>query len=248
MAKLHQILAVERDIKKTADRRVTVIYQNLGKAPLTQGVVRTYAPKDDEGEVLPPESTLVQLDAATVLEDVYDELTKLFDIEATKDVGNTIAFADVVLEDGTTLMTQVPATYLLWLEKQLEDMHTIASKLPTLDPAFSWSRSNERDCYETPAVQTFRSQKRPKVLVKAAATDKHPAQTEVYHEDETVGIWNTVRLSGALPVAEARALVDRINEVRAAVKIARSKANETEVQDQSVAFTMIEYIAGRLAD
>jgi hypothetical protein len=35
--------------------------------------------------------------------------------------------------------------------------------------------------------------------VKAEATEKHPAQVEVYHEDVVVGQWKTVKFSGALP-------------------------------------------------
>ncbi len=38
-----------------------------------------------------------------------------------------------------------------------------------------------------------------RVQVKAEATDKHPAQAELYCEDMPIGYWTTVKFSGALP-------------------------------------------------
>ena len=48
-------------------------------------------------------------------------------------------------------------------------------------------------------MQTLRTKKVPRNHVKAEATEKHPAQVEVYYEDVAVGYWTTVKFSGALP-------------------------------------------------
>ena len=96
--------------------------------------VRTYQPKDEEGEQLPPESTPVQIKAEDVLRNTAATLTRLFDVTATKDWANCAARADVKV-DGRVLVADVPVSYLLFLEKQLTDINTFVRKLPVLDAA-----------------------------------------------------------------------------------------------------------------
>lgn len=244
MPKLHQILAVERDINQMTNRRITDGYQALQHTGALSGLIRTYRPRNDGDDVLPSERVNVQINATDVLDATKTEFERLFDLTATKDFGNLVAVADVVLKDGTVLLTGAPATYLLWLEKQLNDLHTIVSKLPVLDPAEEWEYSEDRRCYVTKPIETNRTKKVPKVLVKAAATDKHPAQTEVYHEDVVVGVWETTKFSGALPATHVKELTDRVFEVREAVKVARSKANETEVDQKAVSARLLDYVFG----
>jgi hypothetical protein len=47
--------------------------------------------------------------------------------------------------------------YLLFLEKQLVDLHTFVKKLPVLDASDSWSYDASADCYATDPVQTVRT-------------------------------------------------------------------------------------------
>src|SRR5262245_11612162 len=146
MAKLNQIIAVEKGIKSRSYSELTDAHHGLQKAALLAGIARTYQPKDEEGEQYPPESTRVQLRAEEVLRQTTANLTRLFDVTATKDWANCEAKADVVV-DGVVLLTQVPATYLLFLEKQLTDLHTFIAKLPVLDAAESWSFDDAADCW-----------------------------------------------------------------------------------------------------
>lgn len=240
--KLHQVIAVERDVARTTDRRVTKLYQDLAKTALLSGRTRTYKPKDDEGETFPSESQKVQLVGKQALPEIQEELGNLFNLIATRDWGNLSARADVTLEDGTVLIPQAPTTYLLWLEKQLDDLHTVVSKLPVLDPAETWEWDAAKGCYKTAEQVSNKTKKVPRVLVKAEATDKHPAQTEVYQEDVTVGYWSTTNLSGAFPADEVKSMIDRVNEVRAAVKTARSRANEVEVEQSKVGDPLLAYV------
>lgn len=247
MTKLHQVLAVERDVKQTTNRRITDGYQILQKPVLLSGLAKTYQSKDEEGDQYPPESQQVQVRAVDVLRESQAEFERLWDTIATKDWANMTAIADVVLEDGTVLITGAPTTYLLWLEKQLNDLHTIFSKLPTLDPTEQWTWSGQQNCFVTAEAETFRTKKLPRVLTKAPATDKHQADTEVWHEDVIVGTWTMVKYSGALRATEKRALLDRVNEVRAAVKIARSKANEIEIENKRLSGLTLDYLFAPLA-
>ena len=142
--KLNQIIAVEKGVKSGALRDLTDAHHALQKPALLAGISRTYQPKDEDGEVLPPESTRVQVKTEDVLRRTASVLTRLFDVTATKDWANCVAKADVVV-DGRTLLSDVPVAYLLFLEKQLVDLHTFVKKLPLLDAAESWSFEESAD-------------------------------------------------------------------------------------------------------
>ena len=241
MAKLNQIIAVEKSIKSKSHSELTEAHQQLQKPALLQGISRTYRPKDEEGERLPAESTRVQLRAEEVLKKTASVLTELFDVTATKDYANCEAVADVVL-DGNVLLPMVPVTYLLFLEKQLVDLHTFVKKLPVLDPSESWLEDGAQNCFATEAVETVRTKKVPRNHVKAEATEKHPAQVEVYYEDITIGYWRTVKFSGALPARRVADLVERVEKLQRAVKFAREEANAVEVKQQKVGAAIFGYL------
>ncbi|WP_062437908.1 DUF7873 family protein [Herbidospora daliensis] len=243
MTKLNQILAVEKGVKADVQRKVADANTLIQKAPLLSGISRTYQPIDDEGEQLPPESTRVQVQAEQVLRDVTVTLTRLFDVTATKDVANCAAKADVVV-DGATLVRDVPVTYLLFLEKQLTDLHALISRLPTLDPSETWSLDGNTDTWRTEPVRTTRTKKVPRNHVLAEATEKHPAQVQVFTEDVVVGYWTRVAFSGALPQRRVNELLTRLTKLQEAVKFAREEANGTEITDQRIGEALFGYLLG----
>ncbi|MCP3765748.1 MULTISPECIES: DUF7873 family protein [unclassified Streptomyces] len=243
MTRLNQIIAVEKGVKSKAVQDVNGAHQKVQKPALLSGISRTYQPKDEEGEQLPPESTRVQVQGEDVLREMAASLTRLFDVTATKDWANCAARADVVVE-GRTVLADVPVSYLLFLEKQLTDLHAFVRKLPTLDAAESWSHDPSTDWWKTDPVRTIRTKKVPRNHVKAEATEKHPAQVEVYYEDVPIGYWTTVKFSGALPARRLNELVERIEKLQQAVKFAREEANGTEVTDQRVGDAVFGYLFG----
>jgi hypothetical protein len=241
MARLNQIIAVEKGVKNRSFQELTDAHHALQKPALLSGISRTYRPKDEEGEQLPPESTKVQVKADEVIRQTTSILTRLFDVTATKDWTNCEAKADVVL-DGRALLNAVPVSYLLFLEKQLVDLHTFVRKLPVLDASETWTYDASADCYATDAVQTVRTKKIPRNHVKADATEHHPAQVEVYYEDITVGFWRTVKFSGALPQKRINELLERVEKLQQAVKFAREEANGADVTDQEVGNKVFGYL------
>lgn len=238
MARLNQIIAIEKGVKSRSFQELTEAHHALQKPALLSGISRTYRPKDEEGEQLPPESTKVQIKAEDIIRQTTEIMTKLFDVTATKDWANCRAKADVVVE-GRTLLTGVPATYLLFLEKQLVDMVTFIRKLPTLDASETWAFDSSADAWATEPVQTVRTKKIPRNHVKAEATDKHPAQVEVYYEDVTVGYWRTVKFSGALPARRINELLERVERLQEAVKFARE---DMDVEDVKVGDKVFQYL------
>ena len=241
MAKLNQIIAVEKGVKSKSFQDLTEAHHAVQKPTLLSGLSRVYQPKDEEGEQLPPESTKVQIKSEEILRDTAATLTRLFDVTATKDWANCHAKADVTV-DGQVLLRDVPVSYLLFLEKQLTDLNTFVKKLPVLDAAESWAFDASADCYRTDAVRTIRTRKVPRNHVKAEATEHHPAQVEVYYEDIPVGYWSTTKFSGALPARRVHELSARVEKLQAAVKFAREEANGAEVTDQRVGDAVFGYL------
>lgn len=226
--KLHQIIAIEKGAKTKAHTVLTDQYHLLQKEALLGGIERVYRPLDEEnGERLPAESTRVQATVAESIAAISTVLSDLFDVTFTRESANCSAVADVVV-DGTVLLTGVPVTYLLFLEKQLTSLHTFVSKLPTLPLSETWQEDEQTGWFATAPAQTVRTKKVPRVLEKAPATPQHPAQVEVYHEDVQVGNWTTRKFSGALPQSVVRQMTTRVEQLQRAVKVAREEANESE--------------------
>lgn len=241
MSKLNQIIAVEKGIKSATQRAVTQAYHDVQvEAPLN-GLTRTYQPRTEDGDELPAEYTKVQFTVADKIDEVYQALVRLFDVTATKDYGNAQATADIVV-DGSTLLADVPPTYLLFLEKYLVDVRTFLSKLPLLDPAVEWHEDETTGLHRSEPVRTTRTRKVPKAHVLYQATDRHPAQVESFTVDEIVGDYTSTRFSGAITKADRDKLVGRADKLIQAVKFAREEANSTIVEDRKVGEGLLGFI------
>lgn len=241
MTKLNQIVAIEKTLKNQTNQDLTAAYHQIQKQEPLKGIARAYTPKDEEGDKLPPESTLVQITCDQVIAQVAAIMSRLIDVTATKDSANCSARADVMV-DGKTLLSQVPITSLLFLEKQLIDIGTFVRKLPTLDPSEKWTFDSNKNCWATEPTDTTKTKKVLRNHVKSEATDKHPAQVETFSEDIIVGQWRTVKTSGALPSKRVAELIGRVETLQKAVKFAREAANCTEAPDVVVGAKVFGYL------
>jgi len=241
--KLSEVIAIEKGIKSRTYAAVTELHKQSQKPEPFNGYNKSYRPLAEEGEQLPPERKKVVLTATSVLAEVAKNQTELFDIVASKDWGNLHAKADLEVE-GRLLAKDVPATHLLFLEKQLVDMRTFVDKLPTLDETEDWIKDPNSDLYKTAVVSTHRTKKTPKVVVKYPATEQHPAQTEMIYEDVICGFWDKVLHSGAIPQPQKRAILERIDRLLKAVKQARDRANAVDVERKEVGAAVFSYLFG----
>ena len=242
MAKLNQIIAVANGKKATGTAAITAVYQVLQKSDLFNGFERKYQAHDDEGEKLPSENKLIQQTVAGNLAAAQESLIDMMNVVATQEYGNCSAKADIVV-DGVTLAEKVPVTYILFLEKQADNIKSLISKLPVLSSDTRWSKSaSDPNVYVTDVVQTNRTKKVPKAFVKAPATDKHPAQVDVFTEDVIVGNWNKVDMSSAIPISERDTMLRRVEKFREALKVAREEANSVEVSNINVGKKITDYI------
>lgn len=241
MSKLNQIIAVEKGIKSRAEKDLTEAHHSLQKADLLSGISRVYKPLDEAGEQLPPENKKVQVLAEDIITRTTGILTELFDVTATKDFANCSARANVEV-DGTVLVKDAPVSYLLWLEKRLTLLHEFVKELPVLSDAETWRRDTSTGYWVTEEERTHRSKKVPIAFEKSPATDKHPAQVEVVHEDKIVGHWHITKRSGAMEPTRVRTLLNRVEKLQRAVKTAREAANMAEAPKVTVGDKVLGYI------
>lgn len=241
MQKLNQVISVEKNVKTRTQQAITVEYHKSKKPVLFAGFTKSYTALREDGEKFPSENKLVETKVTNVLSAIQKNLAELFDIEATKDYANCNAKADVVVE-GQVLVSQAPATYLLFLEKQLTDLATEFRSLPVLDATEEWKWDGVAFLYKTDATQTIKTKKIQKALVLMPPTEKHPGQAVQITEDETVGNWNTIKMSGAMTETDKQALVLRVETLIKAVKFAREAANLTEAPDQNISDKLVSWL------
>lgn len=238
--KLNQVVAIERDIKKAAYASLSKDHALMQKSALVNGETALYTPRDAEGEQLPPAIKLVQIKVEEELSSVVDKLAPLFDLTLTKDCGNREASATLTLGDVT--LTDVPVPTLLFLEKQLQDLHTFASKLPVLDPEQTWMRDEVKGMYVTAPIVSVKTAKVQQPLVLYPATAEHPAQTQMVTQDVIAGTWTKTKESGAITEARRRELVSRIADAMRVVKQAREAANLVDVQERKMGAAVLSYL------
>lgn len=241
MTQLNQIVALEKGAKSRTAKTITEIYKKLQKPDLFHGLSRVYTPRAEGDEQLPPESVRVQLTVRDQLKDMSAAFVDMFDVVFTKEHANTEARADVKIGDQV-LAADVPVTYLLFLEKQLGDWHTALTKVPVLNPADTWVEDAANGGFRTAPVATLRTKKVPRNHVKAEATDRHPAQVDVYYEDITIGTWALTKFSGAIPATRRDELIARVNQVLDAVKSAREEANSTVIEQKKIGHDLFEFL------
>lgn len=243
--KLHQAVALLKDAKAYGEGVLTKAHHVAQKGQLFAGLDKTYEPTDAEGQRLPREGNVLQQRIEKLLDDAMVPVIRQLDLDATVEAGNQVAKADVVV-DGVVILSQVPSTTLLHLERKLigpNGLLTFIEALPVLDPSVKWHWDDDIEAYRSEPSEKTRSDKVPYVLETSPATAQHKAQVEVLHRDQVVGTWTTVQFSGALSSARRRELADKVRKLAAAVKVAREEANRVEVPDTQIGQAVFDFLA-----
>jgi len=236
-----EIIVIERGVKSAAMRKITNIYHGAQQSGRFVGMTKQYTPKDDDGEIVPTETRRVQTTVQKEIEAVFAVMSEWLDVAATRDVGNCVARADLVL-NGTVLLKQVPVHFLLFLEKQLTDLRTFIAALPVLDPAEAWFWDEEVELYKTAPRVTTRSVTKVVPLVLLAPTDKHPGQAQTVKEQIQTGTFLETKMSGAIKESAQQLLLRRVDELYQAVQVAREVANKTHISVVKAGDVILDYI------
>lgn len=242
MGKLHELLAVEQDLRAKAQSAMAKAKSLFtdGQGKLV-GQIRTYRPLTEGGEPQPDESTVLATTVADELRSLRDSFLGWLDAAVQKEVTNQGTSADVVVDDKT-LLKGLPAPALLNLEAKLTELRQVLSAVPTNDPSESWEWSAQEGRYVSKERITFRTKKVMKSFLAHEATKEHPAQVQVYNEDERVGTWTTVIHSGMLSPTRKAILVDRLDALILGVRRARQRANDIDTNNLQVGDTLWEFL------
>ncbi len=242
MAKLNQIIAVEKGIKSRVYSEFSDLNKAVQKAELFNGFSKTYQKKDEDSEALPNENKRVQMTVPEVLRSASRLLTEIMDVTARKDYTNCEAKAPVIIE-GKEIIPDAPVSYLLFLEKQINDIRTFVSNLPVLDLSETWEMDANSGLFKAEATQTYRTKKIVKPIVLYPATPEHPAQTQLMNEDVIAGYWSQTKHSGGIPAPEKEEMLERVERLSQAVKQAREAANgKDEIKAPAVGDAIFSYI------
>lgn len=239
---VHELVAIHRGVKSRNQQEIDTAYHTVKKADFFRGMTREYSPYTEDGEKLDSESSKVQLLTPAVINQVIHNQTQIWDSEYSVDLSNCQAKADIIV-DSETLVTGVPATTLLFLEKQLTNLRSFITALPQLDPSQDWKEdSTIKGLYKSEPKNTIRTKKVQKILVTVPPTDKFPAQTHQITEDEPVGSWKQVLMSGAISGDRKLELYGRVNKLIDAVKQARERANNCPAINGNLGAVLLNYV------
>ncbi len=247
MSKLHELLAVNSSLAGQAQKMRLDLQATLEKKRhLFSKKLVTFTPVTEDGKV----ETREQSDLQTTVKREVDWLTgiivKAIDSSYAIDNANTLAKADIVLEDGTILVKDVPATALLQLEKRVKELSEFIHAIPTLDPAkgFSEDFTAGGGIYKARDVQKDSTRKVEEFVVVVQPTKEHPAQTAKVTKDIKAGTILEQEWSSLITPALKAELLTRAETLFRAVTQARSRANDTVVDTKTnkIGETLLGYI------
>lgn len=245
MSKLHELLAVENDVEKVSRKLVDESIKTLGKDNLFNGQVRVLEHFNSE-DALSDTREVVEL-TTTVDENidyVVDALAEYFDVVFQKDLTNQQASADIVV-DGKVLAENVPSTFLLGMEKKLNNLRNLYEAIPTLQPGIKWQPAPDAGAGVFQAANDtvqFKTKKDIDFKEVSPATKEHPAQVVQYETTVNVGKYTTTKTSGMFTPLEKANRIARLDKVLKAVKQARNRANSTEVVKGKIGNDILDFI------
>jgi hypothetical protein len=245
MPKLHERLAVSKDRRGQVEQVRKDLAQLFDKkSDHFREQLLTYRPKAEGEKTITETKLSLQTTVLRELGWFAGLASSMLDTELEIAVANQHAVADITLSDGTVLAQKVPATALLDLEKRLTDYLGLLKHIPTLDPTkgFTPDEGRGQGVYVAREQVRQRTAKLQKPIVLYPATDKHPAQTQLITEDEVVGDLTVQEWSGMLTPEAKASMLERIEDVRRAVKEARSRANEVSTSTQKIGSALFNYI------
>jgi hypothetical protein len=247
MPKLHEILAVEGQLESQAKKvRDDLVATFTSKRHLFEEKRVLFTPLEENAKVVIETQSDIQSNVQKELKWIQPFIVKSFDASYQVAEANTAARADVVLDDDakTVILEQVPATALLELEKRITELQTLVNAIPTLDPAKGFVPDAQRTgLYKAREINKNRTRKEKTVLVKIHPTKEHPGQAELIDKDIAVGTIQEQEWSGLITPSEKAEIIARVEQIGRAVRRARSRANDVEVNtDKHIGGKILKYV------
>lgn len=253
MTKIHELIAIEKDVKKTSQAIIGETGNTFhSKKSHFEGSIKTFQPRNDEEEnTYQDEVSHTVTSVKEKLEYFNPYMIKLMDIISEKENANCGARGDIQIDNDdeatfSIIAENVPVQALVQYEKILEQIKAVYLRIPTNDPKYQWSPDESKgDGYwRTGESKRRKTRKIEKLDVVVQATDKFPAQVAKRFVDEFEGNWIETKFSGMMSPLQKSQLLERLEKVIAAIKMARSRANLTDVANRKISRGIFDYIMG----
>lgn len=247
MAELHELLAVEGDLKgekeKAKEETLDVFTKRLS---LFQGSIRTLEMFDEKRK----EEEQGSIERSKLAETVNSRLNimaqsfiRFWDAKYQKEISNQEAKADIVIS-GLNI-NNVPVTFLLSMEDELRQLKKIYESIPVLMQGIEWIKDELEGIgiykVKHPVIK-HKTEKTIQHKILVPATKEHPAQIKEWSEDKPVGRYKQEFWSGMLSSADKSEILRRIDIVTRAIKKARQRANNQEVSFDTIGKKIFDFI------
>ncbi len=231
--KLHALLAIEGQLKGQAAKTRTDLKATLEKKRhLFEQKRVTFQPHEEGAAAVTETQSDIQSTIPQELAWIAGIWGKALDVSYQVAELNTQARADVVLDDGRILLKNVPATALLELEKRAGEIQDLIVAIPTLDPAKAFQPDEHagKHVFVAREVKKQRTKKMQRPIVLYEATKEHPAQVQLLSEDVPIGWVTEQEWSGLISTTRKGELLERAEELRRAIRTARTRANDRALE------------------
>jgi hypothetical protein len=213
---------------------------------------KTYKPYT-EGDKDIPETTFKAM-VTTVkkkLEYIKGPIANYIDIVLQKEATNQVAKGDILIYDDSgnvvaEIAKDVPVSALLQYERLLSVIRNdVYNGIPTIDTNVKWTKGDPEG--DEIWVQDAAESTRNKNVIEYDTMDvgeKFAKKVIEKSISRPVGTYTATTKSGALSPSEKSEMLGRIDKLIEAVKLARAKANTTEVVKAKCGIAMMKYING----
>ena len=243
---MHEVLAVFPAVKGAATKiaaETAKVFQ--GKHEHFEALHRAYEPFKEGEEHAEPDEVA---EMATTVGEKLSHLAEIFGpaIDAGFQIDTTNMVATGTIEVDGLKLEGVPATFLMQLDKRLNELRGVYQAIPTLDPKFQWGDAADRGAgvFKANDEVRYRTEKQFVHKVVVEPTENHPAQIDKWAEDKRIGKYVTQRWSGRISVRQKYEVLKRIDTLQKAVKRALSEANSIEHSDGTIADKLFAFING----
>lgn len=253
-SKLHELLAVEGDLKAEKMKIGQEALKTFStKANLFQGFHKELKMVSEERQI---ENKEDHLKLETTVPKKLDYISKFFkrfwDARLQKEKTNQKAVSDLIVinNDGVEQIKieNLPVTFLLSMEEEIKELRKILSVIPTLETGVEWVVDDQegQDVYKTarPDIST-REEKKVVYDIPVQATKEHPAQVRDRMTTEVVGKYTSFKWSGMISPADKHALMERADLLLKAIKKARMRGNDIEVEKGKIGTKLFGYLFGK---
>jgi len=235
MGMLHELLAKIPELEAVQAKMLDETSRLLDKKELLNGHVKILKMHDDD-RVAEEAGAGERVSLTTTVPERFKYIGKAIvdrmDAEYQRELANMQAVADLTLPNGKVI-TAVPVTMLMWLEKELIRIRNLADRIPTLDTTVHWENDTSAELEGVRrTVEPVKANKTEMTKVPvsiAPATKEHKEQVIVVDEQKVVGHYENTRYTGCPTPRQKMVGLSVLDQMIREVKQARARANQVAV-------------------